>query len=192
MEIETKSSVISGTDGVEILHNNFITRTSNLIATQQTLLPADDEDHIGSRIGDKITLSGGSIKAMFELNERYSDVTMRMFVIRSAKGDTPNNTTLWNSAFRNRMIDTINIERFTSAVGDGDSKISILAYPIGSVSGLVPPLKKKKVIFNVHKCENDKALSSMLCLYVELWCNFANDRNRHCSHGPDTESRPYA
>ena len=58
-------------------------------ATNQTFLPADNEDDIGSRIGDKITLSGVSIKAMFELNERYSDVTMRLLVVRSANGDTP-------------------------------------------------------------------------------------------------------
>lgn len=32
----------------------------------------------------------------------------------------------------------------------------------------------------------------MLCLCVKLWSNFANNRNRHCSHGPDTESQPYA
>jgi hypothetical protein len=72
---------------------------------------------MGSRIGDKILLSGVSIKAMFELNERYSDVTIRILVIRSAKGDTPTFNTLWNGASRNKMIDTIDIERYSVMAG---------------------------------------------------------------------------
>ena len=39
-----------------------------------------------------------SFKMMLELNERYSDVTFRLFVVRSAKGDTPTSDTLWQGA----------------------------------------------------------------------------------------------
>jgi len=73
----------------------------------------DEEDNMGNRIGDKINLKGMSIKFMAELNERYSDVTFRMFVVRSAKGDTPTRATMFNGVSGNKMIDTLNRERFT-------------------------------------------------------------------------------
>ena len=38
---------------------------------------------------------------MLELNERYSDVTLRMLVIRCAKGDVPTANTLWQGASSN-------------------------------------------------------------------------------------------
>jgi len=40
-------------------------------------------------------------------------VTFRLFVVRSAKGDTPNTSTLWNRASGNKMLDTFNTKRFT-------------------------------------------------------------------------------
>ena len=49
---------------------------------------ADKMAQVGERIGDQINLSGASIKMMLELNERYSDVTFRILVVRSAKNDT--------------------------------------------------------------------------------------------------------
>lgn len=73
----------------------------------------DEENSMGNRIGDKINLKGMSIKFMAELNERYSDVTFRMFVVRSAKGDTPTRATMFNGVSGNKMIDTLNRERFT-------------------------------------------------------------------------------
>ena len=38
-----------------------------------------------NRIGDEINLKGVHMKFMVELNERYSDVTFRMFVVKKAK-----------------------------------------------------------------------------------------------------------
>jgi len=73
----------------------------------------DVENTPGQRIGDKISLVGVSFTMMLELNERYSDVTFRMFVVRSAKGDTPATNTLWQGASANKMLDTFNTERFT-------------------------------------------------------------------------------
>ena len=55
----------------------------------------DVENSIGNHIGDKITLSSVQVKGMIELNERYSDVGVRDMVIKSAKGDTPTDATLW-------------------------------------------------------------------------------------------------
>jgi len=73
----------------------------------------DVENNVGQRIGDKITLSGVSFTMMLELNERYSDVTYRMFIVRSAKGDTPTSATLWNGCSGNKMLDTFNTERYS-------------------------------------------------------------------------------
>lgn len=44
------------------------------------------------------------------LNERYSDVTFRMMVVRSAKGDNPTTPTLQNGASGNKMLDTFGRE----------------------------------------------------------------------------------
>jgi len=68
---------------------------------------------MGTRIGDKISLSGVSFKTMLELNERYSDVTFRMMVVRSAKGDIPDGNTLWQGNLGNKMLDTFNTERYS-------------------------------------------------------------------------------
>jgi hypothetical protein len=62
---------------------------------------------------DEITLKGISLKFMVELNERYSDVTFRMFVVKAAKGDTLNDSTFFTGLSGNKMIDAVNRERFT-------------------------------------------------------------------------------
>jgi hypothetical protein len=64
------------------------------------------------RIGDEITLKGVSLKFMLELNERYSDVTVRIMVVKSARGDTPTDATLFTGLSANKMMDTINKERY--------------------------------------------------------------------------------
>ena len=51
---------------------------------------------------------------MLELNERYSDVSYRIMLVKSSKGDNPNTSGLfWNNLSANRMLDTINTERYT-------------------------------------------------------------------------------
>ena len=73
----------------------------------------DVENSGGQRIGDKITLSGVSFKMMLELNERYSDVTFRMMVVRSARGDTPDGSTLWQGSSGNKKLNEFNTERYS-------------------------------------------------------------------------------
>jgi hypothetical protein len=109
--IETKTGLQTISDGTEIPHNNFVLVGNNPLATIQGT--KDEENSIGERIGDKVNLKGMSIKFMVELNERYSDVTFRFFVVRSAKGDTPTRATMFNGISGNKMIDTLNTERFT-------------------------------------------------------------------------------
>lgn len=110
--LETKSSLTTQSDGAEMFHNTIIVRNSLLLKTDAGLLDPESLNY-ANRIGDKITLKGLSIKVMFELNERYSQAQYRIFVVKSAKGDVPTNTTLFNGISQNKMIDTLNTERFT-------------------------------------------------------------------------------
>lgn len=109
--IETKTSQETSTDGTQIFHNNIVTLTSNLLQTTQGT--GDKEVGIGDRIGDRVNLKGVSLKFFLELNERYSDVTFRIMVVKSARNDFPSRATLFNGESGNKMMDTINKERYT-------------------------------------------------------------------------------
>jgi hypothetical protein len=74
---------------------------------------AMNNSSIANRIGDEINLKGVGIKFMVEMNERYSDITYRMFIIKKAKGDVCDRSTFFTGLSGNKMIDTINTERFT-------------------------------------------------------------------------------
>jgi len=110
--LEVKQAVSTVSDGAEILHNNFITLDSHLLETTQGVKDPNTS-HTECRIGDQITLRGCKIKMMVELNTRYSDVTFRMLVVKCAKGDSPTRATLFNGLSGNKMLDTINKERYT-------------------------------------------------------------------------------
>lgn len=109
--IETKQSLQTPADGLEIAHNNFQIISSTPLATNTGV--EDVQNSLGQRIGDEINLKGLSLKFMVELNERYSDVTFKLFIVKSAKGDTPTRATMFNGISGNKMIDTFNRERYT-------------------------------------------------------------------------------
>lgn len=111
--IETKQSTTSSTDGVEILHNNFVTLDSTVLKTTQGLQDDTALGQFANRIGDKIALKGVQFKMMLELNERYSDVTFRIMLIKASRGDTPTRATLFRQWSGNKMLDQINTERYT-------------------------------------------------------------------------------
>lgn len=111
--IETKQSVFTSSDGTEILHNNFITVVNgNLLQTSQGAQDPNTSNS-NNRIGDKIHLKGVALKMMVELNERYSDVTFRLMVVRTARNITPDRTSLFTGLSGNKMLDTLNTERYT-------------------------------------------------------------------------------
>jgi len=110
--IETKTATISFTDGVEIFHNNFVQTDTALLATTQ----GTTDPTIGvanCRIGDQINIKKIQLKFMLELNERFSDVTFRIMVIKSARGDVPTRANMFNNLSGNKMLDVFNKERFT-------------------------------------------------------------------------------
>lgn len=110
---EIKTSNRSSSDGIECGHNGYVSLDSTLLQTTQGITdPADT--YINNRIGDEIVFKGIQIKMMLELNERYSDVSYRIMLVKSSKGDNPNTSGLfWNNLSANRMLDTINKERYT-------------------------------------------------------------------------------
>lgn len=110
--LETKESIYSISDGNEIFHNNLLNLTSELLFTSQGVTdPANSRAN--NRIGDKINLKGVHLRMMVELNERYSDVTFRLMVVRSARGDVPTRATLFVGQSGNKMLDSFNHERYS-------------------------------------------------------------------------------
>jgi len=109
--IETKQSSFSTTDMQELLHNTIRVLDDGILRTTQGVSDPMNTDSL-NRIGDEVNLKGVSVKMMLELHPNYSDVTYRIMVIKCAKGDTVNTTTLWKGQSRNKMIDTFNTERF--------------------------------------------------------------------------------
>jgi hypothetical protein len=79
--VETKQTFQTSNDGTEIGHNNFIVMDTNILETTQGVADAINGT-TNNRIGDEIALKGVKLKFMVELNERYSDVTFRMFVVK--------------------------------------------------------------------------------------------------------------
>lgn len=111
-QIETKMSNHTSSDYVQIEHNNFITLDELVLGTTQGIQdPTTTQGN--NRIGDEISLKGVAFKMMIECNERYSDVSYRILVIKTAKGDVPTTATLYNGLSGNKMLDTINRERYT-------------------------------------------------------------------------------
>jgi len=110
--VEVKQAVSTSADGAEIFHNNFITLDSGILITSQGTSDPQTNNSSG-RVGDELTLRGISLKMMLELNERYSDCTFRLIVVKCSKGDTPTRQNLFNGISGNKMIDTFNTERFT-------------------------------------------------------------------------------
>lgn len=111
-KIETKKSNTTSTDGTNISHNSFVNVDSKVLATTQgTADPVNQATN--NRIGDEIDLKGIAFKFLLENNHRYSETLFRILVIKSAKGDTPTTATLFNGLSGNKMMDTLNNERYT-------------------------------------------------------------------------------
>jgi len=94
--IEVKSGVQKYSDGLELQHNTLTVFSNTMLFTANGT--RDREDAFGERIGDKISLRNVTVKGMLELNERYSDVSVKVIVIKSAKGDEPTQDTLWQGS----------------------------------------------------------------------------------------------
>jgi len=112
-ESETKVSQSEIADYQQIQHNSFINIFPNNILATTPGVNDPTSGNTQNRIGDKITLLKCSIRMMLELNERYSDVTYRIIITKSARGDTPTINTLFKGMSGNKMLDEINYERYS-------------------------------------------------------------------------------
>lgn len=75
--------------------------------------PNDPMSGIGVRIGDKITVKGVLIRGFFENALQRAKVYYRVMLVRRAKGDSLDRSTLFRGDANNKMIDLINTERYT-------------------------------------------------------------------------------
>ena len=107
---ESKNSQATAADNQQISHNNAVIIATNVLQTTPGVQDPENQNTL-NRIGDRITLLKVQFRMMLEINERFSDVTYRILLVRSARGDTPTNATLFNQLSGNRMLDTINYER---------------------------------------------------------------------------------
>lgn len=51
-----------------------------------------------NRVGDEVICKGVCLKMVFELKEFYSDVTLTILVIKSARGDGPTRVNLFSGS----------------------------------------------------------------------------------------------
>lgn len=116
--IETKEACRRVTN-VQLAHNNVTVLNNSLGAVFNPfeINTGGGEDPMvansGQRIGDKIQIKGMLFKFFVEGALSRSKVYFRFMLIKMAKGDTLNRTTLFKGASGNKMIDQINTERFT-------------------------------------------------------------------------------
>lgn len=109
-QAETKQATTTYSDYQEISHNNMLILSSSLLNTSQGV--GDPQTNNQScRIGDELQLKGLSIKLHLELNERYSQTTFRIMVIKSPATDGLNSAILFQGQSDNKMLDTINNEK---------------------------------------------------------------------------------
>lgn len=109
---ETKHAQTSGSDYRQIEHNSFINLDNAILYTEQGVTDPSANSFY-TRIGDEISLIKVDFAMMLECNERYSDVSYRIMLVKSARGDTPTLATLYNGLSGNKMLDTLNYERYS-------------------------------------------------------------------------------
>lgn len=115
--IETKEATYRAGLNISLPHNNtYLVLNSGgaVLNPFQTNQGAQDpmEMNNGNRIGDSFVVKGLSIKGFFENALSRAKVWYRVMLVKAAKGDTINRSTLFKGDASNRMIDQVNTERF--------------------------------------------------------------------------------
>lgn len=110
---ETKRHVLTLTDNQQISHNNFVACTNSMLSTNQGDDGGGQQTNARSRDGRKIYLKGVAIRMMLENKVDRTEVTYRLMVIKSAKGDIPTKDTLFQGISGNKLIDYVNVSRYT-------------------------------------------------------------------------------
>jgi len=120
--LETKESqerANAGTTIQNIAHNNILVVQNIGRASVFNMFTLNNgtgdpmEANQGSRIGDQIVLKGISIKMFLENPIDRCNTHYRIMVVRGAKGETFDRTTLFKNKSANKLMDVINTERFS-------------------------------------------------------------------------------
>lgn len=128
--IETKEGSQKSGVNVSLPHNNItVVQNSaggalNIFATGNSATDPMDRN-TGARIGDQINVKGVMVKAFFENALQRNRVYYRVMLLRGAKGETFDRSTIFKNDSDNKMIDQINTERFT-----------IVAQKVFSITGI--------------------------------------------------------
>jgi hypothetical protein len=99
---------------VNILHNKLAVIDLGPLQTTQGVGDPMTSSTL-NRVGDELNCKGVAFRMMFEMPVNQSQCTYRLMLnlVKSAKGDTPTITTLFNNLSTNKQIDSLNTERFT-------------------------------------------------------------------------------
>lgn len=118
--IETKECQYKSYPNTSLNHNlPYIVKIDAAQLTQLnpfiTLSSTSDpsQANAGGRIGDQINVKGMKIVGFLENSLGRPKVFYRVMLVRCAKGDTIDRTTLFKGDSDNKMIDVVNTERFT-------------------------------------------------------------------------------
>jgi len=109
--IETKETAQTQAVATSLPHNNITLLSINPFVTN--LGVGDPMAGTGNRIGDSISVSGLLIKGFMENALSRSHVHYRIMLVRGAKGETFDRTSLFKGIVDNKIIDQMNTERFT-------------------------------------------------------------------------------
>lgn len=116
--IETKEAQWTSSANVQLPHNNtyVVANAAGSLNPLRCINGNDDPmgGNSGSRIGDKISLKGLAIKGMVECALGRSKVYFRIMLVKCPRGVTPDRASpLFKGCSSNKMIDTVNTEKFT-------------------------------------------------------------------------------
>lgn len=147
--VETKEAGLKTAVNLAIPHNNLITLFDLFENISQGVAdPNASTSNSQSRIGDRISLRGVTIRGFCENALDRSRVHYRVMVLKGAKGDTFDRGTIFKGMADNKTIDQINTERFTivaqkmftiDAVQPAPSQVNATGVPYYTGPGGVVP-----------------------------------------------------
>lgn len=116
--IETKECCRKSNLNIALAHNNVYVVVDSLTGVGlNPLYTVNGNDDVmgvgGARIGDQFTVKGLMIKGFFENALARPRVFYRVMLLRGAKGETFDRTTIFKNDSNNKMIDQVNTERFS-------------------------------------------------------------------------------
>lgn len=109
--IETKEGRRTNVTNQNCAHNNTTVLSDDPLQTDQGI--GDPMSGSGNRIGDQIYVRGLSAKFFLEGALGRTKVYFRVMLLKGAKGETFDRSTIFKGNSGNKMLDEINTERFT-------------------------------------------------------------------------------